>query len=63
MFKALKKLFVAFVVITTTVAAAFAAVVAVFAWKKYKATKDQSPKDESITDIFEEEDFDLDDTV
>ncbi len=63
MFKALKKLFVAFVVIATTVAAAFAAVVAVFAWKKYKATKDQSPKDESITDIFEEEDFDLDDTV
>ena len=63
MVKALKKLFVAFVVIATTVAAAFAAVVAVFAWKKYKATKDQSPKDESITDIFEEEDFDLDDTV
>ena len=63
MFKALKKLFVAFVVIATAVAAAFAAVVAVFAWKKYKATKDDSPKDESITDIFEEEDFDLDDTV
>lgn len=63
MFKALKKLFVAFVVIATAVAAAFAAVVVVFAWKKYKATKDDSPKDESITDIFEEEDFDLDDTV
>lgn len=63
MFKTLKKIFVAFVVIATAVAAAFAAVVAVFAWKKYKATKDESPKDESITDIFEEEDFDLDDTV
>ena len=62
MFKALKKLFVAFVVIATAVAAAFAAIVAVFAWKKYKATK-EAPKDESITDIFEEEDFDLDDTV
>ena len=62
MFRTLKKLYVAIVILITALLAVLAAIVGIFLWKKYKIAKAESANEKS-TDIFEEEDFDLDDTV